>query len=86
MSNYQTTAAKTKRHGHQGNTKKWLVLSRPRLKDRQGMEAYGCADVDAFTPCHYGALRLTQADRMIDRMERLGLETRLINLNSKERA
>ena len=66
------------RHGHKGNAKKWQVQYRENAAERAEKKEFGCIDVDAWV-CS-PKLRLTQADRMVDRLEKMGCEWRLINL------
>jgi hypothetical protein len=69
---------KVTRHGHKGNAKKWQVRYRNNAAERAEMKEFGCINVDAWT-CS-PKLRLTQAIRMVDRLDRMGCEWRLIDL------
>lgn len=77
--NYPNTSRKAVRHGHQGNVKKWQVQWRDSAEIRAEKKEFGCTKVDDWnsTP----PLRLTQAERLIDRLEVGRCECKLINLN-----
>tara|TARA_R110000751_G_scaffold36229_1_gene88730 strand:+ start:282 stop:476 length:195 start_codon:yes stop_codon:yes gene_type:complete len=61
------------------NEKKWQVQFRDNAAERAEKKAFGCTDVDKW---HLSpTFRLTQADRMIDRLERMRYEYKLVNLN-----
>ena len=66
-------------HGHKGNTKNWQVQYRSNAAERAEKKEFGCTNVDewAISP----NLRLTQADRLIDKLIAMGDEYKLINLN-----
>ena len=61
------------------NAKKWQVQYRDNMAERTEMKAFGCTGVDRWEVSPN--LRLTQADRMIDRLEAMKCEYKLINLN-----
>jgi len=73
------TARKQKRHGHTGNSKNWQVHYRDNAAERAEKKEFGCTGVDDWTISP--TLRLTQADRMVDRLERMGCECKMVNLN-----
>ena len=73
------TAKKPKRHGHTGNSKNWQIHYRENAAERAEKKEFGCTGVDDWTISP--TLRLTQADRMLDRLERMNFEYKLINLN-----
>jgi hypothetical protein len=73
----RNTSQDTTRHGHTGNTKKWQVHYRDNAAERAEQEEFGCTDVDEWTVSPN--LRLTQADRLIDRLVRMKCEYKLIN-------
>ena len=73
------TSRNPTRHGHKGNTKKWQVQYRDNATERAEKKEFGCTDVDRWEVSPN--LRLTQADRMIDRLEAMKCEYKLINLN-----
>ena len=66
-------------HGHKGNTKNWQVQFRDNAAERAEKKSFGCTDVDEWQVSP--KFRITQADRMIDRLERMRYEYKLINLN-----
>ena len=72
-------ARKPKAHGHKGNAKSWQVHYRDNAVERAEMKEFGCTGVDRWEVSPN--LRLTQADRMIDRLEAMKCEYKLINLN-----
>jgi hypothetical protein len=72
-------AKKPIRHGHTGNSKNWQVHYRDNAAERAEKKEFGCTGVDNWTISPN--FRLTQADRMIDRLERMNCEYKLINLN-----
>ena len=61
------------------NEKKWQVQFRDNASERAEKKAFGCTDVDEWQLSP--TFRITQADRMIDRLERMRYEYKLINLN-----
>ncbi len=61
------------------NEKKWQVHYRDNVQERAEKKAFGCADVDKWEVSP--KFRRTQADRMIDRLERIKYEWKLVNLN-----
>jgi hypothetical protein len=71
------TARKPKRHGHQGNVKKYQVLSRYLESERIEMAKQGIKDVDKWTLAHQGILTQKKAFDVMDRLERLGMESKL---------
>ena len=73
------TARKQTRHGHTGNSKNWQVHYRDNAAERAVKKEFGCTGVDDWLISPN--FRLTQAVRMIDRLERMGCEYKLINLN-----
>ena len=75
----KNTSQDPKRHGHTGNAKKWQVQYRDNAVERAEMKECGCTGVDRWEVSPN--LRLTQADRMIDRLEAMKCEYKLINLN-----
>jgi len=75
----RNTSQDPKRHGHQGNTKKWQVQYRNNAAVRAEKKEFGCTAVDEWTVSPN--LRLTQADRLVDKLSAMGDEYKLINLN-----
>ena len=61
------------------NEKKWQVQFRDNAAERAEKKSFGCTDVDEWQVSP--KFRITQADRMIDRLERMRYEYKLINLN-----
>ena len=61
------------------NAKNWQVKYRDNAAGRAEKKTFGCVDVDVWEVSP--KFRLTQADRLIDRLERIGYEYQLINLN-----
>lgn len=76
------TARKAKRHGHQGNVKKYQVLSRYLESERVEMAKQGIKNVDEWTKAHEGTLTQKKAFDVMARLDRLGMEYKLINLNT----
>ena len=74
---HRNTSQDPKRHGHKGNTKNWQVQYRDNAAERAEKKEFGCTDVDEWTVSPN--LRLTQADRLIDRLVRMKCEYKLIN-------
>lgn len=74
----RNTSQDPTRHGHTGNTKKWQVHYRYGEAERLEMKAFGCTGVDEWTVSPN--LRLTQADRLIDKIIARGDEYKLINI------
>ena len=68
-----------KRHGHKGNTKNWQVHYRDNASERAEKKAFGCTEVDNWEVSPN--LRLTQADRLADKLKGMRYEYKLINLN-----
>ena len=76
------TSRKAVRHGHQGNVKKSQVLSRVKCaEEREEMKEFGITDADEWTPAHEGKLTTKKAIELILILERIGHETKTINLN-----
>jgi hypothetical protein len=73
------TSKNPARHGHKGNAKNWQVQYRDNAAERAEKTEFGCTNVDRWEISPN--LRLTQADRMIDRLEVMQCEYKLINLN-----
>ncbi len=61
------------------NEKKWQVHYRDNAQERAEQKEFGCTGVDEWEVSP--KFRLTQADRMIDRLERMKYEWKLVNLN-----
>lgn len=76
------TARKAKRHGHQGNVKKYQVFSRYPESERIEMAYQGIKNVDEWTLAHQGILTQKKAFDVMGRLDRLGMESKLINLNT----
>ena len=72
-------ARKPKKHGHKGNTKNWQVQYRDNAAERAEKKEFGCTDVDRWEVSPN--FRENQAYRMIDRLEAMKYEYKLINLN-----
>ena len=70
---------KRRSHGHKGNTKNWQVHYRDNAAERAEKKEFGCTDVDKWEVSPN--FRLTQADRLIVKLERMRYEYKLINLN-----
>lgn len=70
-------AKRPTRHGHSGNSKNWQVHYRDSAAERAEQKEFGCTNVDDWTISP--ALRRNQADSMIERLERIGCEWKLIN-------
>ena len=79
---YRTTAKNPKRHGHQGNVKKYQVLSRVKCaEERAEMKEFGITDADEWTLAHEGKLTENKAADLVLRLKRIGHDTKTINLN-----
>lgn len=70
---------KRRSHGHQGNTKNWQVQYRDNAAERADKKEFGCTGVDDWIVSP--PMRLTQADRLIDKLSAMRYEHKLINLN-----
>ena len=76
------TTRKAVRHGHQGNVKKYQVLSRVKCaEERTEMKEFGITDADEWTLAHEGKLTANKAADLVLRLERIGHEYKMINLN-----
>ena len=75
----KNTSQDPKRHGHTGNTKNWQVQYRDNAAERAEKKEFGCTNVDLWEISPN--LRETQAYRMIDRLEAMKFEWKLVNLN-----
>lgn len=76
------TTRKAVRHGHQGNVKKYQVLSRVKCaEERAEMKEFGITDADEWTTAHEGKLTASKATDLVLRLERIGHEYKMINLN-----
>jgi hypothetical protein len=76
------TSRKAVRHGHQGNVKKYQVLSRVKCaEERAEMKEFGITDADEWTLAHEGKLTANKAADLVLRLERIGHDTKTINLN-----
>ncbi len=76
------TSRKAVRHGHKGNVKKYQVWSRVKCaEERAEMKEFGITDADEWTLAHEGKLTANKADDLALRLERIGHETKTINLN-----
>jgi len=75
----KNTSQDPKRHGHTGNTKNWQVQYRDNAAERAEKKEFGCIGVDKWDVSPN--LRQTQADQLIDKLERMGCEWKLVNLN-----
>ena len=70
---------KRRSHGHKGTTKNWQVHYRDNVAERAEKKEFGCTDVDKWEVSP--KFTLTQADRLIVKLERMRYEYKLINLN-----
>ena len=76
------TTRKAVRHGHKGNVKKHQVWSRVKCaEERAEMKEFGITDADEWTLAHEGKLTANKASDLRLRLERIGHETKTINLN-----
>ena len=76
------TTRRAVRHGHQGNVKKYQVLSRLKCaEEREEMKEFGITDADEWTLAHEGKLTASKAADLRLRLERIGHATKTINLN-----
>ena len=79
---HRTTAKNPKGHGHHGNVKKYQVLSRVKCaEERAEMKEFGITDVDEWTLAHEGKLTANKASDLRLRLERIGHDTKTINVN-----
>lgn len=76
------SSRKAVRHGHKGNVKKYQVWKRVKCaKEREEMKQFGITDADEWKLAHEGKLTEKKADDVAMRLERMGQETKTINLN-----
>ena len=79
---YRTTAKNPKRHGHQGNVKKYEVWSRVKCaEERAEMKKFGVTDADEWRLATPVKLTTKKADELILLLERAGHEYKIINVN-----
>jgi hypothetical protein len=76
---HRTTAKNPKRHGHQGNVKKYEVWSRVKCaEEREEMKKFGVTDADEWKLAHPCKLTANETTDLRLILERVGHEIQLI--------